>query len=129
MGTLPAEHVQDGDGVVGHVLSGVGGRATAEQRGQRVADRDVVEVGGAAGVATVEGGHVEAGVDQRGDQAVGPIEAGHTEPHDQQQRVTAGTAEVVDREVYVAVACGVRLSAHASSFLWERCSRTPYLER
>jgi hypothetical protein len=97
----PAEGVQDGDGVVRHVLGGVGGPALAEQPADRAAAVSAAAVRGGrhpvglAGVPLVVGHHVEAEVEQSRDQLPRPPEPGRAEAHHQQQRLPAGTAEVL----------------------------------
>ena len=99
-----AQGIQDRDRIIGHVLGGVSGGASAQYRGDRAGGPGIREMGGLASVALVIGGDMEAPAHQLIDEARRPPESRHREAHDQQERLAPGTAKIGERDPHLAVA-------------------------
>jgi hypothetical protein len=103
MGGLPADSVQDSDGIVGHIFSAVRRAVPAQQSGRRAGAAVTGEVRGLSGVTQVERDGMKAPVGQRGDESGRPPEAGRAQAHYQQQWLASGAAEIVECEPDIAV--------------------------
>jgi hypothetical protein len=78
--------------------------AYPQDRGDRAGRPGVGEVRGLARVALVVGHHVEAAADELRDQGRRPPEPRHPQAHDQQQRIAARPAQLLEGDLHIAVA-------------------------